>query len=282
MIEMPVSEKGSINLRRRRGDVLKSPSVLDLVDFLLARPNCDQIAQHLVLRLLSHHHLRAAVISVFTPDASLNEIGAFGMSEPSLDGFWRLSLDERTPLTDAVRTGEPVILLTAEEVEERYPLLCTGGCRPDPLAVWPLVLPDEYVGSIEFTFTATPDVETLRSDATGIAAVLALYLSLLREVPNSAPPSTVPGAAEVDPAATGVPELRLVRAEPAPLTRRQLQILLLMERGLTNAQISSVIGFSESTVGQDSLEIYRHFDVHGRRAAVERARARGLIGKPSG
>ena len=61
------------------------------------------------------------------------------------------------------------------------------------------------------------------------------------------------------------------------LTARQSVILRAMARGLTNAQISKQINFSESTVRLESMCIYRYFGVHSRSEAVEAARSSGEL-----
>ena len=67
------------------------------------------------------------------------------------------------------------------------------------------------------------------------------------------------------------------RLAPEALSERQLSILGLMAKGLTNAQISKRVGFSESTVRQETMAIYRFFGVGGRREAVRLAGMRGLL-----
>jgi len=61
------------------------------------------------------------------------------------------------------------------------------------------------------------------------------------------------------------------------LTARQFRILQMMADGMTNQAISQRIGFSESTVRQETMAVYRHFGVHDRREAVQRAASRGLL-----
>jgi DNA-binding CsgD family transcriptional regulator len=67
------------------------------------------------------------------------------------------------------------------------------------------------------------------------------------------------------------------------LTSRQRQILEGMEQHLTNRQIATRIGFSESTVRMESMAIYRHFGVHSRSEAVTAAaRTRAVEQAPEG
>jgi DNA-binding CsgD family transcriptional regulator len=275
--------------RRRRDDVMNSKAMLDMVRFLMSRPSGDQIAQHLVLNLLKGHQPRTAVISLFGSDGSLHAVGAFGMSGPALEPYRTLSLWDSAPMSDAVRGGEPIVLRTVEEVEERYPWLGSKEAPYEPMAVWPLSLPSQRVGAVQITFTASPDNEALRTDVTGVAAVLALYLSLLS---NPGTPSDKPlGAREGDERSGVIPALSLVeglpveepahhsfrRPAPGTLSDRQLRILGLMAKGLTNSQISKRVGFSESTVRQETMAIYRYFGVGGRREAVRLAGMRGML-----
>ena len=275
--------------RRRRDDVANSAAMLDMVRFLMARPTGDQIAQHLVLHALRAQHPRCAVVSLFGSDGSLHAVGAFGATASALDRYRTVSMWDPAPMSDAVRGGEGIILTTVAEVEDRYPWLGANDTPYEPLTAWPLSLPSQRVGAIQISFTQTPDAEVLRNDLTGVAAVLALYLSLLRQPGGYTGRS--PGLDPVDDRQSVLPPLGLVdpfapeessppstkRRSPDSLSERQLSILGLMAKGLTNAQISKRVGFSESTVRQETMAIYRFFGVGGRRVAVRLAGMRGLL-----
>ena len=291
MSEQRSTDTSPVQYARRRDDVMNSRAMLDIVRFLMTRPTCDQISQHLVLNLLIAHKPRAAVISLFGVDGSLHAVGSFGMSAASMEAFKTLSLWDSSPMSDAVRSGDPVILETADLVEERYPWLGNEETPYEPMAVWPLSLPSQRVGAVQLVFTETPDVEALRADVTGISAVLALYLSLLTSVASS--PDKAIASLEREDRNAGFPVASLSLVEgvgldeanhgnhrkPAPgvLSERQLRILGLMAKGLTNSQISKRVGFSESTVRQETMAIYRYFGVGGRREAVRLAGMRGML-----
>lgn len=285
------SDDAPTQYHRRRDDVMNSRAMLDIVRFLMTRPTCDQISQHLVLNLLNAHKPRAAVISLFGVDGSLHAVGAFGMSPQGLEAYKTLSLWDSSPMSDAVRSGEPVILDSVEDVQERYPYLGNAETPYEPMAVWPLSLPSQRVGALQLIFTDTPDEDALRADVTGVSAVLALYLSMLSS--GAANPDKVAASLERDDRNAGFPVASLSLVEgmsgdegaahahrkPAPgvLTDRQLRILGLMAKGLTNSQISKRVGFSESTVRQETMAIYRYFGVGGRREAVRLAGMRGML-----
>jgi DNA-binding CsgD family transcriptional regulator len=61
------------------------------------------------------------------------------------------------------------------------------------------------------------------------------------------------------------------------LTPRQVQILLLVEQGKSNAVIAHSLGYSLSTVKQDLRRILHALRVDGRQEAVESARELGLL-----
>ena len=281
---------------RRREDLMNSRAMLDIVRFLMTRPTCDQISQHLVLNLLNEHRPRAAVISLFGTDGSLHAVGAFGMPPQALETYKTLSLWDSSPMSDAVRSGEPVILDSVELVEERYPWMGNRETPYEPMAVWPLSLPSQRVGAVQLTFTTAPDEGALRADVTGVSAVLALYLSLLTSVGGGVEKAGYAGEREERNGSFQIAGLSLVesvgtdegqapaprRQAPGVLSDRQLRILGLMAKGLTNSQISKRVGFSESTVRQETMAIYRYFGVGGRREAVRLAGMRGMLDANAG
>ena len=64
------------------------------------------------------------------------------------------------------------------------------------------------------------------------------------------------------------------------LTPRQSTILQLMSEGMKNREIAFAIGFSESTVRLETIEIYKKLGVHGRHEAIRVAVRLGLFEDP--
>lgn len=64
------------------------------------------------------------------------------------------------------------------------------------------------------------------------------------------------------------------------LTARQSTILRLMSEGMKNREIAFAIGFSESTVRLETIEIYKKLGVHGRHEAIRVAVRLGLLEDP--
>lgn len=257
---------------RRRDDLIDSRSMVGLVRFLMNRPTCDQIAEHIVLALLSSSGARAAVISQFGSDGSLHLVGSFGIPAEQLARYRVSSMWDRSPLADAVRSGQPVIIGDPAELAARYPWAVDDEMAPETVAVWPLALPQERVGALLLHLGSDLDTDSLRIDVSGLVAMLALYLGLIA---SPAEPVREPARPLVTLVSGGAPAA--TPAVPERLSDRQLEILQFIARGMTNPQISHRIGFSESTVRQESMAIYRFLGVGGRRDAVKVAQSRGLL-----
>jgi LuxR family maltose regulon positive regulatory protein len=71
--------------------------------------------------------------------------------------------------------------------------------------------------------------------------------------------------------------LSAVVGQPEPLTPREMEVLELLARRLTNKEISTRLVISPGTVKTHTLNIYAKLDVHGRRQAVNKARELGLL-----
>jgi len=239
----------------RRSDAM---SVLAMIDFLRSLPSIDEIAEYVVLLLMSSRGVEAAVISLVQPDGSLPVCGRFGLAPELMAPLDRTKLTEMTPMTDALRCGEAVFLVTGDAVSKRYAALSEFPRLCVPTAAWPLTLPSRHVGAVQLLFQEGTTEESMSAALNGLTGAMSLFLSLRHAV----------AAVNHTPAS---------QAKVLDLTARQFRILQMMADGLTNGQISVRIGFSESTVRQETMAVFRHFGVHDRREAVRIASSRGLL-----
>lgn len=69
----------------------------------------------------------------------------------------------------------------------------------------------------------------------------------------------------------------IMRILPKPLSRREIQVLRLVARGLGNAEIGKALDISAGTVKNHMTSILAKLRVHRRMDAVARARMYGII-----
>jgi LuxR family maltose regulon positive regulatory protein len=85
-------------------------------------------------------------------------------------------------------------------------------------------------------------------------------------------------AAMTPPAGQAVSKEELMRQEGIePLTERELQILRMLDRDLTNKQIARELVVTPGTVKVHTTNVYRKLSVNNRRAAVTLSKALGLL-----
>lgn len=84
-------------------------------------------------------------------------------------------------------------------------------------------------------------------------------------------------AAVVAAAGQGGTSARLVRTWPADLTDREVDVLRLVARGLTNREVAARLGISPRTVQQHTLHVYAKIGVSTRAAATLFATEQGLF-----
>lgn len=82
----------------------------------------------------------------------------------------------------------------------------------------------------------------------------------------------VPDHLYLPPAASSVQE-----ADDGTLTSRQLQILPLLEDGMSNKQIADALSVAEGTVKQHMKLLFRRLNARNRTQAVQEARRQGLL-----
>lgn len=215
----------------------------------------EEVAKYLCLKTFSELSPTALYIAEITDDGYLSPVAGFGFEKLAIANWGRFPLSMHIPITDAVRRDECIIIDSAEEFFGSYPILNEiEDVTTDWEAVmaWPMlpfgvgfaILQKKPRVDEEFHFF-------LRS--TG--AVIALQQSKMRRANDRSLSSS---------------EVRK-RKESVELTKRQKVIYEMLCKGATNAEIALEIGYSESLVRQETIEIYRMLGVSGRKELITAA-----------
>lgn len=240
--------------------------MVTLLSYLASKPTLDEVAQFFVLDSFREHKPRASLISVFDSSGNVSTAGSFGYPPDVVRALKRMSLWDRSPAVDAIRDGEPIVLNDRSSLVGEYPWLENHDGLLNPTIAWPLTLGTQRLGSLQLQFADSVKYDDVAPTFTATTPILGLYLSLRSSVPTMSEgerPTSSPrsGNGQVE----------------TELTARQLRILHLLAEGLTNPQIAARIGFSDSTVRQETMAIYRFLGADGRRDAVHIAGLRGLL-----
>ena len=229
----------------------------------LARPELTPalLSQYLVLKTLVPLGAQQIFISQLHPDGMVRPIDAFGYSEEQIQGWREFPLSEKLPVTDAIRNDQLVWLADKEDWERDYP----------ELTKYPMDLTSQTFIAISIDIHGAPagalgvmsqhqiqPTPELISFISAISGMVALYLSRINHGRFA----------------------QVVRENAGAngefLSPRQMRILDLMAQSLTNPQIAKELGFSESTVRQETMRIYQILQVSGRKEAIKEAQRRNI------
>jgi DNA-binding CsgD family transcriptional regulator len=188
-------------------------------------------------------------------------LGQFGI-DPEI---WQVypqgtSVFDKYPITDAMRTRKTVWINTLPEWGEEYPLLMpykfpTTDKTFICLAIEKCATPVAVVGIF-----ALPVIEVDGEIDTFLGAIANILSLYLYSEENS--PTNINALSDKSIA------LRKSSANQI-LTERQMLILKLISENRTNIVISERLGYSESTIRQETIKIYANLGCNGREEASE-------------
>lgn len=280
----------------------------EVTSFLLGRVSLDEVCQFCLLTALAPLHPWQMSIYVVGSDSLFRIAGSFG-KEPGLDALHQYSCLDDPHVGAELLKGRPLATfpLVGMRPEQHLNL---SDLQDGPQVIWPLSTAHGLLGVMHVRFAGAPPAQAVSRDLAAIAGPIALALDFAHGrdpiavsphpqhhvSPNGHPsgvsegnlmhpslmgpysPPAPPALSVVkwgDPA--GAPAQPITAAPVKELTARQLRVLSLMAKGMTNGQIARVLAFSESTVRQETMAIYRNLQVKGRAEAIDFGRTHGLI-----
>ncbi len=215
----------------------------------------DEIAKFIILRTLSQFAPTALYMAEITTDGYLAPAGSFGFEKRQLDRWERFPLTLNIPITDSVRNDICFKIASPKEFLDRYPETKTfaeGDEDWKSFVAWPML--PYGVGCFLFQ-AAIPADEEFEFFLRSIGAVIALnQLQGLHALNHS----------------KGI-DGKNTKAKKTDLTDRQIIVRDLLLKGFTNLEISREIGYSESLVRHETIEIYRVMGVTGRKQLIAEA-----------
>ena len=235
---------------------------VDMVNFLLVRPSFDDIAQHLCAVLFAKYQPWSATIFTCSDRGFARILGDFGSGPNSSESLAGFDCTTHSPVARALFQGAAVANFDEPKNSKVLAMQGLDWFAQGPAILHPLSAPSRFLGAVHMRFLEVPESDSLITDLACIAPPIALHLA-----------SSLTSHDGHQGHAGNGNHLPI----PEELSNRQLQVLTLMSEHKTNAQISRIIGFSESTVRQETMAIFRFLGVHDRRDAVKLATSRGIL-----
>lgn len=235
--------------------------VSEFIGFLSLREHeLEEVLSHLVHRVLVDLGATSVFVSSLSQKNEVEMVGQFGINPE----MWQVypqgtSIFDKYPITEALRNRKTIWINTLPDWGDEYPLLKlykfpgkekTFIC----FAIEKCGTPVAVMG-----FFAMPTIELdaeIDAFIGTIANLLSLYL--YRHVDS---PSNLK-------ALNTKPTILRNHKQEEKLTERQILILRMISENRTNILISELLGYSESTIRQETIKIYAKLGCNGREEAA--------------
>ncbi len=222
-----------------------------LVGFFSYGPrHADDLCRFLIFDTFQMLSPKSIFIGEINSSGFLTHKTSFGFEQKDLDQWQKLSLGLDIPITRAVTSNKCIIINSPEEFYGNYPVASDLGAvdRNWQSCIAIPVLPHGvYFLILDCKPTNDPEFEHfLRA----VGQLIMVYLHSIKGKKTNKYSKEVNGE----------------------LTPRQKIILSHLEKGLTNPQIAQEIGYSESLVRHETIEIYSKLEVSGRKELLENPR----------
>ena len=229
---------------------MQSQKILAFSDFLARPPKSyNEIAQFLVMNTFSAEGCVSIYIGELIETGVVCALGGFGWDALEYASIVDLPIQDKFPITDAIRTNEVVVQKRGSAFEAEFPLMSQLKTSIDWVSG--VSIPVYPIGGLAFYSNSEIELtESMRVFFVAIGSLLGLYASRL----------------PVELVEVAISAKQKMDLPQVPLTDRQLIIAGLLERGFNNAQIGAEIGYSESLIRQETVAIYRKLQVTGRKA----------------
>jgi len=223
-----------------------------LTNFLAVSASTDnQVCRFITLDSCAELFPTSCLLAELQDDGEFNITGVFGFKSDVVAIFKNLSLVHESMIAEAVKSNRVHINGTVKELESHQRIDSSG--KLDVTAAHMVILPISDFGVLLLFTSKEPDVDSsLELFLMAISALLAL--------------DRHKSSAQII-AATAIHQ---VVAGKLNLTARQNTILAGIRHGHTNATIAMDIGYSESLIRQETMDIFKKLGVSGRKALISK------------
>jgi DNA-binding CsgD family transcriptional regulator len=253
---------------------------LDTVNLILASLTlsleADDFCMSLARDALFNFGVVATILTRLDRDGHVSILGSYGVPENAFAKDARPSLWDASPITDAIRLKRVTIVDGPGSYEDVYPVPSPSKFNGKAFAAIPFGGVAHQPGAIGITF-----YDELTEDNT-------LRNTLIDSLANASEVFLAKAYAATQVAALGFGKTAstgnsVAQSTAAPsvkkIDQRDITVLELMRLGKTNLQISRSLGYSESTIRQVAVQLFKKLGVNNRNDAVAVAISKGTIGE---
>jgi DNA-binding CsgD family transcriptional regulator len=244
--------------------------LLSLLELISTNPEPEVLSQYLAINWPDNDNIRQVAIMEVEQDATVQVIGWFGLELAAIESLQLFSMWDDLPMALAIREQRMVTLRNQTELFAEFPNLADAQIHVSGIVTAPILASSSTVGVFALmTHEPLHDAASIEQHLQEVCVALGLYLLIRHRVT-----CTSTDRVHVRPSNGHAEHL-----SQAHLTERQQTVLNYLAEGYTNGQIAQRMDFSESTIRQETMAIYRYLSVGGRREAVSAASIRGLLGE---
>jgi DNA-binding CsgD family transcriptional regulator len=252
--------------------------VRELHHSLQSIDNTSAFLRFVVHSLFVEHGALAAYYGVVLDSSQLLIVDSYGYESSAFMKHSLHSIWSETAATDSLRRGQIICFANMGEYLASYPKNAKLNVPGDGfigVPFWQNGSPVAVLG-VALDLTGLEPNEDLVDLAERLRAVI--EISMNRAAWLEATTTELEGVSPANFGDFREPALRSISDLVfEAMTERQLEILSGMADGHTNRRIAHELNLSESTVGKESIEIYRKLRVNSRKQAVSVANLLGLL-----
>ena len=233
----------------------------EFVEFLSIKVHSlKEILAQITLRVLAPLNASASFICEINDEHLIETLGVYGVGKGLKDKYPDLySFNEKLPIPDAIRNRKVVWINGLPSWPDKYPSLKDKPAVDNAKTY--ICFPIEKSGTpvAAFGIFCNSEIEPSAEIEAFLKAIgYVLSLHLYRSKDSTSNIINLVNQTRVKPA---------VAIESNVITDRQLLILKMMSEGRTNIVISELLGYSESTVRQETIKIFAKLGCSGREEA---------------
>jgi DNA-binding CsgD family transcriptional regulator len=246
----------------------------EFMAFLTQRPDLNEICNHIIFTWPGPDVMQHVAIGQIRTDGTIKVSGCFGFTARDGSVFGASTIWDATPVAAAARDHRLLLLADRAEIQKRFPNFAKKMPHLNSVMAAPLMSHSTPLG-VCFISSGKPMAHPQQSAQILNDYSLALSLYLQPAQTNDSQP--------VQPSWHNLREIPSSAGLGShQLTERQLTVLRYLCQGYTNRQIAKRMGFSESTVRQDTMAIYASLGVHRRAEAIRTAVESGMVSGATG